>query len=41
MKIEFSRQIFEMLIPNFVKILPVGDELLHVEGQSGKTDEQT
>jgi hypothetical protein len=41
MKIEFSRQIFEKnsQIWNFMKIRPVGAELLHAEGQTdGKTD---
>jgi hypothetical protein len=35
MKLEFSRQIFEKTqITSFIKIRPVGAELLHADGQT-------
>ena len=36
MTIEFPRQIFK---PNFMKILPVGTELFHADGQADKSGE--
>ena len=40
MKLEFSPQIFEkILVSNFMKMRPVGAELLHADGrQDGQAD---
>ena len=32
-KLEYSRQIFEIYSPNFMKIRPLGAELFHLDGQ--------
>jgi hypothetical protein len=37
MKIEFSRQILEIYIPNFIKIRPVGVELFYTDRRSDMT----
>jgi hypothetical protein len=37
MELEFSGQIFEKLISNFIKIRPVGAELFRVGGQTDMT----
>jgi hypothetical protein len=40
MKLQFFRQIFEKyLIKNFMKIRPVGAELLHMVGRTDRRDE--
>jgi hypothetical protein len=39
MKLEFSRQIFGNVQPNFMKIDPVRAELFHADGWRGGHDE--
>jgi len=38
LKLEFSREIFEKCISNFMKIHPVGAELFHTDGETGTHD---
>jgi hypothetical protein len=39
MKFEFSRQIFEDTLSNFMKIRPVGAELFRADGRTDRRDE--
>jgi hypothetical protein len=39
MKLEFSRQIFEKYVSNFMKIRPVGAEMFHADGRTDRHDE--
>jgi len=41
LKLEFSRQIFEKDISNFMKIHPVGAELFHTDGETNRRTDTT